>query len=83
MELSIEVKGYVQDILATKIYAWDKIKTFGKRVGIDTTDIRKEFSKRKACEYIVENMPRDSGETVIKTLIEINYIPSYSGLSEK
>lgn len=33
MELSLEIKGYIQDALATKIYSWDKIKTFGKRIG--------------------------------------------------
>lgn len=71
MELSIEVTGIIQDVLATKIYAWDKIKTFGKRIGVDTIDFEKKFSKRQACEYIIKNMPRDNGEIVIKSLIEM------------
>jgi hypothetical protein len=77
MDLSLEVKGYIQDALATKIYSWDKIKTFGKRVGVDTSffdEKRKSdanFNKRMACEYIIDNIPEGRGELVIKTLIDM------------
>src|SRR4030042_4927286 len=77
MELNLEVKGYVQNALATKIYSWDKIKAFGTRVGVDTSlfDDRRgsyaNFTKRRACEYIMENIPRENSGLAIKTFLDM------------
>lgn len=76
MELSLEVKGYIQDKVAN-IFSWDKISVFGKRVGIDTSSIDKRhkedynFTKRKACSYIMEQISKNKGEIVVKTLIDM------------
>jgi len=72
MELSIEVKGYIQDVLATKIYAWEKIKTFGKRIGVETSSIERGRSKRQACEYILNNIPKDTAENVVSALVQMS-----------
>jgi hypothetical protein len=76
MKLSLEIKGYIQDMCA-KIFSWDKINTFGKRVGVDTKYIDEQhksnpnFTKRKASSYIIEKLPEDTGEFVIQTIIEM------------
>jgi len=70
MELSIEVEGYIQD-LVPKIFSWDKIKAFGKRIGVQTADIENLNTKRTAVETILNKAPRDTAENIIFTLIDM------------
>lgn len=70
VELSIEVEGYIQDIVP-KIFSWDKIKAFGKRIGVRTDEIDKMNTKRTAVEIILNNAPRDTAENIIFTLIDM------------
>ena len=73
MELSMEIKGYIQDAVPNKIYAWGKITTFGRRVGVDTTNLQEKFdNKRKACGYIIESLPSNNGETVLEVLFDMS-----------
>lgn len=79
MELSLEVKGYVQDVVPTKIYAWGKIITFGRRVGVDTTNLQRRFrGKREACGYIIENLPPDSAENVLNVLLDMSKLGEWN-----
>jgi hypothetical protein len=73
MDLSTEVKGYIQDAVPTKIYSWAKITTFGRRIGIETAGLdTKKMNKREVVEYFMNNVPRNSGEVVLSTLISMS-----------
>ena len=72
MELSTEIKGYIQDAVPTKIYSWAKITTFGRRIGIETSALDKKMNKRAVVEHFMNNIPKDSAEVVLSTLIDMS-----------
>ena len=68
IKLSTEVRGYLADFIANKIYAWDKINILAMRVGIERSRIE-NMSKRRAALYIVENCSDD--EILLKTVYDM------------
>ena len=83
MKLSIEVEGYIQDIIA-QILSWDKIKVFGKRIGVDTTDINTRDGKRSVVENILTKASSKDASIIISTLIDMSKKGTYdSDFSEK
>lgn len=82
MKLSIEVKGKIVDIIS-RIFSWDKLEIYGMTTGVDTSFFDKKhkedlnFTKRKAAEYIVRNMPEENDELLIKNLVQMSKRATY------
>ncbi len=79
MKLPMTVEGYIEDS-AAKIFSWDKLQTFAKRIGVDTTaiDIHKQ-TKRSFANFILTNAPKDNAELVISSFVIMSKAGTYDG----
>jgi hypothetical protein len=72
MKLSIEAEGSIQD-KAAKIFSWDKLRAFGKTIGVETKDLSNtRYTKRSASEYIMANAVKDDAESIVLAFIQMS-----------